>query len=123
MPADLQSLLATAVADPGRVSTGDSERVLHSEDMTFHEAHLPDAVVYPISTAEVSAVLRLASEHAIPVTPFGAGSSLEGHVIPVAGGITVDLSRLTDVKLFPADLTAVVQAGATRGMLEAAAGP
>ena len=67
-------------------------------------------------------MLALAHERRVPVTPFGAGSSLEGHVIPVAGGISLDLTRMDRVlAISPADLTATVQAGVTRTALERAA--
>ncbi len=106
-----------------RVRDGDSERDLHAEDLSFHPPHRPDLVVYPRSTDEVAQVLVLANEHGIPVTPFGAGTSLEGHVIPVRGGISLDLTgldRILDVS--PENLTATVQAGVTRLTLARAAG-
>jgi D-lactate dehydrogenase (cytochrome) len=119
----LVDALRRAVADPTRVSTGDSDRELHSADMTVHAPHLPDVVVYATSTDEVSRVLTLANEHRVPVTPFGAGSSLEGHVIPIHGGISLDLSRLDRiVAIEPENMTATVQAGVTRSALERAAG-
>ena len=68
------------------VRDGDSERDLHGADFSFHEPHRPDFVVYPGSTDDVSRVLAIANELRVPVTPFGAGTSLEGHVIPVYGG-------------------------------------
>ena len=69
-------------------------------------------------------MLGLADEHRAPVTPFGAGSSLEGHVIPVAGGISLDLTGMDRiVRIARENLTATVQAGVTRGALERAAGP
>ena len=106
-----------------RVSDGESERDLHAADLTFHTPRRPDLVVYPTSTEEVSRVLALANERRVPVTPFGAGSSLEGHVIPTRGGISLDLSRLDRiVELAPGDLSATVQAGVTRKALERAAG-
>ncbi len=109
--------------DEARVSTGDSDRDLHAADMTFHAPHRPDVVVYPVTTAEVSTLLALAHEQRVPVTPFGAGSSLEGHVIPVAGGISLDLTRMDRiVSVEPENLTATVQAGVTRSSLERAAG-
>jgi D-lactate dehydrogenase (cytochrome) len=120
---ELRAALADAVGDATRVSTGDSERALHAEDITFHRPHRPDVVVYPRTTAEVSAVLALADARRVPVTPFGAGTSLEGHVIPVAGGISLDLTRMNRiVALAPEDLTATVQPGVTRSALERAAG-
>ena len=77
-----------------RVRDGDSERDLHGVDLSFHTPQRPDLVVYPTSAAEVAQVLVVADSHGIPVTPFGAGTSLEGHVIPVHGGISLDLTRL-----------------------------
>src|SRR5205085_4542304 len=98
MTADtLADALREALPETARVSTGDSDRELHAEDMTVHPAHSPDVVVYATSTEDVVAVLRLADELRVPVTPFGAGSSLEGHVIPLAGGISLDLSRMNRV--------------------------
>jgi D-lactate dehydrogenase (cytochrome) len=118
----LREALVGALGDERRVSDGDSERDLHGSDITFHRAHRPDVVVYPEATEEVAAVLALAHEHRVPVTPFGAGSSLEGHVIPVAGGISLDLTRMDRiVEVSPGDLTATVQAGVTRTALERAA--
>ncbi|MBA2332028.1 MAG: FAD-binding oxidoreductase, partial [Actinobacteria bacterium] len=94
-----------------RVSDGDSDRDLHAADITFHLPRRPDLVAYPSSTAEVSRTLAVANERRVPVTPFGAGSSLEGHVIPTRGGISLDLSELNRiVEIAPADLNATVQA-------------
>jgi D-lactate dehydrogenase (cytochrome) len=119
----LRAALVDALGDERRVSDGDSERDLHAADLTFHTPRRPDLVVYPLSTPEVSQVLALASEHRVPVTPFGAGSSLEGHVIPTQGGISLDLTRMNRiVEISPDDLTATVEAGATRSSLERAAG-
>ena len=119
---DLRRALIGAIGDERRVSDGASERDLHGSDMTFHRPHRPDVVVYATTTDDVSAVLALAEEHRIPVTPFGAGSSLEGHVIPVEGGITLDVTRMDRVlDVSPGDLTATVQAGVTRTHLERSA--
>ena len=117
----LRAALA-AIGDPARVSTGDSERDLHAADITFHPPHRPDVVVHVRTTEEVSAVLTLAAERRVPVTPFAAGTSLEGHVIPVAGGISLDLTRMDRIlAITPEDLTATVQPGVTRSALERAA--
>jgi len=106
---------------PDAVRDGDSELDLHGADLTFHEPHRPDLVVFPGSTADVARVLRVADEHRVPVTPFGAGTSLEGHVIPVRGGISLDLSRLNRLlEISPGNLRATVQAGVTRLALERA---
>ena len=106
------------------VKDGDSERDLHGVDLSFHPPHRPDVVVYAGSTADVARVLEIADEYGIPVTPFGAGTSLEGHVIPLRGGISLDLTRMSRiVAVRPEDLTATVQSGVTRLQLEAALGP
>jgi D-lactate dehydrogenase (cytochrome) len=119
---ELREALVAALGDPALVTVGESERDLHASDITFHRPHRPDVVVYATRTEHVSAVLALAHERRTAVTPFGAGSSLEGHVIPVAGGISLDLSRMNRiVGVSPADLTATVQAGVTRTALERAA--
>jgi D-lactate dehydrogenase (cytochrome) len=119
----IHELLVEALADERRVSAGDSERDLHAADLTFHKPHRPDLVVYPLSSGEIARVLALAHERRVPVTPFGAGTSLEGHVIPVAGGISLDLSRMNRIlALSPGDLSATVQAGVTRSALNRAAG-
>ena len=118
----LRDALAAALGDPRRVSAGESELDLHAGDITFHQPHRPDVVVYAKSTRDVAAVLALADDRRVPVTPFGAGSSLEGHVIPVEGGISLDLTRMDRiVEVSPRDLTATVEAGVTRSALERAA--
>jgi D-lactate dehydrogenase (cytochrome) len=115
--------LRDALQGSSRISTGESDRDLHAEDMTVHAASRPDIVVYATSTDDVACVLRLADEHRVPVTPYGAGSSLEGHVIPVVGGISLDLAGMDRIlAVEPENLTATVQPGVTRGMLERAAG-
>ncbi|HEY8030228.1 MAG TPA: FAD-linked oxidase C-terminal domain-containing protein [Gaiellaceae bacterium] len=120
MRADLLRL----VPDESRVSEVGSVLEQHGADLSYHEPHLPDVVVYPESTAEVSAVLAYANGAGVPVVPFGAGTSLEGHVIPLHGGISLDLTRMNRVvAVRPDDLTATVQAGVTRSQLEAVAGP
>jgi len=119
--AELRAALVDALGDERLVSDGHSELDLHATDMTFHRPRRPDVVVYPTTTGHVSAVLALADERRVPVTPFGAGSSLEGHVIPVAGGISLDLTRMDRiVDVSAADLTATVQPGVTRTALERA---
>jgi D-lactate dehydrogenase (cytochrome) len=121
---DLRSQLLRVISDERRVTDGESVLDQHAADLTYHTPHRPDVVVYPESTAEVAAVLELADATGTPVVPFGAGTSLEGHVIPLRGGISLDLTRMNSiVSLRPDDLTATVQPGVTRSQLEAAAGP
>ena len=121
---DLRSQLLRVIPDERRVTDGESALDQHAADLSYHEPRRPDVVVYPQSTAEVAAVLEVADATETPVVPFGAGTSLEGHVIPLRGGISLDLTRMTTIlALRPDDLTATVQPGVTRSQLEAAAGP
>ena len=116
--ADLFELLG----EGSRVSSGESILDAHSRDLTYHPPHRPEAVVFPETTREVASVLAYADRERVPVVPFGAGTSLEGHTIPVRGGIVLDLSRLDAiVDVRPGDLQATVQAGVTRSALNAAA--
>ena len=71
---------------PERMSTGESVLALHSKDESFHPRREPDVVVWPLRTEEISQILKMANEKRIPVTPWGAGTSLEGNPIPVEGG-------------------------------------
>lgn len=122
--ADLRAELLRLVPDERRVSDGESALDQHSADLTYHAPHRPDVVVFPETTGEVAAVLEYADRAGVAVVPFGAGTSLEGHVIPLHGGISLDLTRMNAiVSLRPDDLTATVQPGVTRSQLEAAAGP
>lgn len=115
---DLVAALHEIVGDEARVSTSPSVLEQHGGDLSYHAPRLPDVVVFPASTEEVGAVLRFANGHRVPVTAFGAGSSLEGHVIPVRGGISLDLMRMDRILDFrPADFTVVVQPGVMRGKL------
>jgi len=78
----------------------------------------PAAVVFAQNTADVADAVRLAAEHNVPVIPFGVGSSLEGHLLAVQGGISIDVSRMNKVlTVNPEDLTVTVQAGVTRKQL------
>lgn len=104
-----------------RLSTGASVLDLHSRDEAYQTPALPDAVVFPETTAEVAEIMKICSQARCPVTPFGVGSSLEGHVIPFDGGVSLDTTRMNQiVAIHPADLDAVVQPGLTRTRLNAA---
>jgi D-lactate dehydrogenase (cytochrome) len=87
---------------------------------TYHAPRQPDAVVCPQSREEVAEVLRFANENGVPVVPFGEGSSLEAHTIPVHGGISLDLGRMDEiVEVRPDDFVARVQPGVTHERLNA----
>src|SRR5919201_992298 len=120
---DLRAELLRLIPDDQRVSTSPSVLDLHGDDLSHHSAHRPDAVVFAESVDEVSRVLAFANRERIPVVAFGTGTSLEGHVIPTRGGISLDLSQMNKILALHADdLQAVVQAGVTRLSLNAAAG-
>ena len=103
-----------------RVSTSDSVREHHSHGESWHAPGLPDVVVFPVSTEEVAAVVKVCAEHRRPIVPFGMGSSLEGHVNAIHGGVSIDLTRMTRVvRLSPEDLDITVEAGLTRLKLDA----
>ena len=105
-------LRALAELLPGRCSTRPSDFEAASRDASSLPGARPDAVMWPLSTDEVAAVVRLASRHSVPLTARGAGSSLEGNPIPVRGGVVLDCSRMTAVvSVRPADLQVDVQPG------------
>ena len=113
LAAALQELLGP------RFSQASSERDLHGRDESHYTAPPPDAVAWAESVAEISAVLSLCHEHRTPVIPFGTGSSLEGHVLAVSGGLSLDLSRMDKVlEINDEDLDCRVQAGVRRETLD-----
>lgn len=108
---DALAYLKRSVGDE-HVSVNLSEREHHSRDQSFHEPHMPAAVVYPETTEEVSAILKYSNEQLIPVTAFGAGTSLEGHTIPIAGGIVIDFMRMDRIlQVYDQDFQVDVQPG------------
>jgi D-lactate dehydrogenase (cytochrome) len=117
-PGDLRGELLRLVPEESRVSVGASVLALHARDVSYHAPHEPDVVVFPETVDEVSAVLAFANRERVPVVAFGAGTSLEGHVIPVAGGISLDLTRMNRIVAVHAeDLAATVQPGVLRSEL------
>ena len=98
-----------------QVTVNETVRELHGRDESYHAASLPDIVVFPKSTEDVSNVMKLSKEYSVPVVPFGLGSSLEGHVIPSKGGITIDFSLMNKVlEVRENDFLVKVQPGVTR---------
>lgn len=101
-----------------RCSTALAVRTQHGRDESSFDAPPPAAVVFAESTQDVADAVKLASEYSVPVIPFGVGSSLEGHLLAVQGGISVDVSRLNRVLSVNAeDLTVTVEPGVTRKQL------
>lgn len=110
--------LRKIIPDPRRVANNPGVLDQHARDLTYHTPVSPDVVVYPIDTGEVSDILKFASAHRIPVTPYAIGSSLEGHVIPVQGGITLNMTQMNQiVEVRPDDMLARVEPGVTRRQL------
>lgn len=101
-----------------RVTTNPTVLEHHSHDESYHTPRLPDVVVFPQSAEEVSQIMRLANARHIAITPFGLGTSLEGHAIPYEGGISMDFSMMNQVlEVRPADFLVRVQPGVTRTQL------
>ncbi len=90
-----KTLQAMVAAD--RFSTGASVLDLHAKDQSSHPRCRPEAVLWPLTAAEVSEILKFANDHRIPVTGWGSGSSLEGNPIPVKHGIVLDFSRMNRI--------------------------
>jgi D-lactate dehydrogenase (cytochrome) len=90
----------------------------HGRDESYHPAHAPDAVAFPRTTEEVAAIVKLCAAYKTPVIAFGSGTSLEGQVAALAGGVAVDMTRMNRiVRVGAADLDATVEAGVTRKQL------
>src|SRR2546423_10709123 len=114
-----QSVLAELKALLGeRLSTSAAVREHHGKDESYFPYAPPDAVVFPKTTEEVRDVVNVCRRHRVPMIPYGVGTSLEGHILAVQGGVSIDLSRMNKVlAVHEADLDAVVQAGVTRKQL------
>lgn len=101
-----------------RVSTSAAVRERHGRDESHHAAHAPDAVVFPRSTEEVAEIVRVCAGYGTPVIPFGVGTSLEGHVAALRGGVCIDLGEMNEiVRVSAGDMDATVQAGVRRKQL------
>ncbi|TXG88244.1 MAG: FAD-binding protein [Rhodocyclaceae bacterium] len=101
-----------------RFSQGESTRLQHGRDESVHPPEPPQGVVFAETTEDVAETARLCHAHRVPIIPYGAGSSVEGHLLAVRGGISLDLSGMNRVVAIHAeDLDATVQAGVTRKQL------
>ncbi len=114
-----QSVVAELKALLGeRVSTSAAVREHHGKDESYFPYALPDVVVFLKTTEEVRDVVNICRTHRVPMIPYGVGTSLEGHILAVQGGVCIDLSQMNQVlAVHEADLDAVVQAGCTRKQL------
>ncbi len=109
---DLQQLLGD------RFSTSQSVREQHGKGESWHPVQAPDAVCFANSTEEVASIVRWCNQHKVPVIAFGTGTSLEGQVQAVNGGICIDLSQMNQVlEVNQDDLDCRVEAGVTRRQL------
>lgn len=110
--AELRALLGD------RLSTSGAVREHHGKDESYHPIMPPDAVAFATSTEEVSAIVKVCARHRLPIVPFGTGTSLEGGVAALRGGITIDVSGMKEIlRVSPEDLDVTVQAGVTRKQL------
>jgi D-lactate dehydrogenase (cytochrome) len=91
---------------------------LHGKDESYHPAVAPDAVAFARSTEEVAAIVTACARHKVPVIAYGTGTSLEGHVAALEGGVSIDLMQMNAIlSVRPQDLDVTVQAGVTRKQL------
>ena len=101
-----------------RLTTGQAIREQHGKGESYHPPALPDAVIFAETTEEVQEIVQACAAIKMPVIPFGVGTSLEGHVQALNGGVSIDLSRMNNVlEVNAADLDVRVQAGVTRKQL------
>ena len=115
-PSDLKRVineLAPMLGD--RIHLSQATREQHGQGEDSYGCLAPDAVIYPFCNEEIAQIVKLCNQYSIPVIPFGAGSSVEGHLLAVQGGISIDLSEMNQVlEINPADMDCRVQAGVTR---------
>lgn len=110
--AELRALLGD------RISTAGAVREQHGRDESYHTPAAPDAVAFAQSTDEVSAIVTICARHGLPVIPFGTGTSLEGGIGAICGGVCIDLSGMREIlRVGAEDLDVTVQAGVTRKRL------
>ena len=116
-----EALLSALQARFGtQLSTTHAMREHHGRDESSYDPMLPDAVIFAQSTEDVAAAVALCNEHRFPIIPYGAGTSLEGHILALQGGLSIDLLQMNRVvNIHAEDLTVTVQPGVTRKQLNA----
>src|SRR2546429_2914305 len=118
VPLDPALLAALRQRLGDRLSTSAAVCEQHGKDESYHAPHAPDAVAFAQSTEEIAAIVSLCAEYQTPVIAFGTGTSLEGHVAALRGGVCIDLSQMNRVlRVNAEDLDASVEAGVTRKQL------
>ncbi len=117
--ADVSQCLADLRARFGEhVSTAEDVLAEHAKDSAHHLPQPPDAVVFPASNDEVAEAVGICSRHRVPIIPFGTGTAVEGGVVAIHGGVTIDLRRMNQIlRLSVSDMDVTVQAGVTRYQL------
>src|SRR5580693_4949379 len=117
-PLDASLLASLRELFDARLSTSAAVCAHHGKDESYHTPHAPDAVAFAHSTDEVSAIVKLCAEYKTPIIAFGAGTSLEGHVAALAGGVSIDMSEMNRIlRVNAQDLDASIEAGVTRKQL------
>ncbi len=118
-PRAVEAVTAELAAHFGnRLVTSRAVREQHGNTLTWIENQPPDAVVFPQDTADVQAAVRICAEHRVPVIPFGAGTSLEGHINAPLGGVSIDFRDMNRVlEVHAEDLDCVIEPGVTRKLL------
>ncbi|MEK7834546.1 MAG: FAD-binding protein, partial [Pseudomonadota bacterium] len=101
-----------------RVTSSPASCMRHGQDESYHAPSPPDAVAYPASTDEVAAIVKICSSHRVPMVPYGVGTSLEGHIAALRGGVCIDMGRMNRViEVHADDMDVRVEAGTTRKQL------
>lgn len=115
----IETILARLTKEFGsRLSLNEEVLQAHGHDVSRHTTQAPQAVIYPVSTEEVSTAVKLCHENRVPVIPFGTGTAVEGGVVAIYGGLSIDLTHMNKViEINVADGDATVQAGVTRCQL------
>ncbi|KAF6031617.1 LDHD [Bugula neritina] len=103
------------VVGPPNISTAESTRLQHGKDESHHRAQIPDIVVFPSNTQEVSEVAKVCTDMKVTMVPFGTGTGMEGGCVCTHGGVSVDLSRMAEIREYQqADFSVCVEPGVTR---------
>jgi D-lactate dehydrogenase (cytochrome) len=117
-PPELLQILSNRFQE--RCTTSQSVRDRHGRDDSPYDTTPPDCVVFPATSEEVADLVRMCAEHRVPVIAYGAGTSIEGHIMAIEGGVTIDLCRMNKViAVNVEDLTVTVEAAVTRKQLNA----